>query len=126
MVIVGQYCEDSAAPDDFAGSEVVQIRMKIAVTNRGTAQVGFEPSRLRLIAPDRIAPTPVAADSRMEVGPGETKIASVRFMNRGSLSCKEEMRLDPTDSIVAGARALQMQPISFVARSGSFNQGDQR
>jgi hypothetical protein len=126
MAIVGQYCEDSAAPDDFAGSEVVQIRMKIAVTNRGQGQVGFEPSRVRLIAPDRVAPTPVAADSRTEVGPGETKVASVRFMNRGSLSCKEEMRLDPTNSLAVGARLLQLQPISFVAESGSFNQGDQR
>ncbi len=119
MSIVSQYCEDSAEPEDFAGSEVVQLRMKIAVANRGKGEVGFDPDRLRVIAPDRVSPSPVAADSRFVVAPGETKVAAVRFMTRGSLKCKEEMKLDPSDSLVAGTKHLPLLPIAFVAKDGA-------
>jgi hypothetical protein len=119
MAIVGQYCEDSAEPDDFAGSEAVQLRMKIAVANRSKENVGFDPDRVRVIAPDRVTPSPVAADAALVVAPGETKVAVVRFLTRGSLKCKEEMRLDPSDSLVAGARRVPLRPIAFVAQGGS-------
>src|SRR6266542_1357746 len=109
MAIVSQYCEDSDEPD-YQGFEAVQLRMKISVTNRTNASVGFDPDRVRLIAPDRVTPGPVAADSPLVVGPGETKVAAVRFMNRGSLKCKEEMKLDPSDSLFAGANRCPFGP----------------
>jgi hypothetical protein len=118
MAIVSQYCEDSDEPD-YQGFEAVQLRMRISVTNRGHASVAFDPDRIRLIAPDSVTPSPVAADSAMVVAPGETKVAAVRFMNRGSLKCKEEMKLDPSDSLVAGTKPVPLRPIGFIARNGS-------
>jgi len=118
MAIVGQYCDDYDEPD-YQGFEAVELRMTIAVTNRSNGSVGFDPDRIRLVAPDGVTPSPVAADSAMVVGPGETKVAAVRFMNRGSLKCKEEMKLDPSDSLVAGAKPVSLRPIAFVAKAGS-------
>jgi len=118
MAIVSQYCEDADEPDDD-GFEAVQLRMKIAVTNRTRDRIGFDPDRLRIVAPDRVTPAPVAADSPLVVSPGETKVAAVRFMNRGSLKCREEMHLDPSDSLVAGNKPLPLRPIAFVAKKGS-------
>jgi len=117
--IVGQDCSDSHEPTDFAGSEVIQLRMKIGVTNRGAHNIAFAPERLRLIASDGLRPVPVGADSPLIVMPGETKVASVRFMTRGGLQCSEELRLDLSDSLVAGVTPVSLQPIAFVARSGS-------
>jgi hypothetical protein len=118
MAIVGQYCEDSDDPD-WEGFEAVQLRMKVSVTNRSSDQLAFDPDRLRLVAPDTVKPGPVAADAPLVVAPGETKVAAVRFMNRGSLKCKEEMKLDPSDSLLAGTKPIPLPPIAFVARKGS-------
>jgi hypothetical protein len=118
MAIVSQDCDDFDEPD-WQGFEAVQLRMRIAVTNHGSENVAFDPDRIRLIAPDTVKPSPVAADSAMLVAPGETKVAAVRFMNRGSIKCKEEMKLDPSDSLVAGTKPLPLRPIAFVARTGS-------
>jgi hypothetical protein len=118
LKIVGQSCDDFDEPD-WEGLEAVELRMRVSVANRGPRNVGFDPDRLRLIAPDQVTPSPVAADAAMLVAPGETKVAGVRFMNRGSLKCKEEMKLDPSDSLVVGARPLQLRPIAFVARNPS-------
>jgi hypothetical protein len=118
MAIVSQYCEDTDEPD-YEGFEAVQLRMKIAVTNRTSNCIGFDPDRLRIVAPDRVAPAPVAADSPLVLSPGETKIAAVRFMNRGSLKCREEMQLDPSDSLMAADKTLPLRPIAFVAKKGS-------
>lgn len=118
MAIVGQYCDDSQEPDD-RGSPVVQLRMRISVTNRGNDRLAFDPDRLRLVVPDKMKPSPVAADSPLEVAPGETKVAAVRFMTRGSLSCKEELELDASDSLLAGTKPVPMPPIAFIARKGS-------
>lgn len=118
MAIVSQHCDDSDEPD-WQGFEAVELRMRIAVTNRGKGSVGFDPDRVRLIAPDTVTPNPVAADSVMVVAPGETKVAAVRFMNRGSIKCKEEMKLDPSDSLFVGTKPVPLRPIAFVARTGS-------
>jgi hypothetical protein len=118
MAIVGQYCEDNEEPDD-RGWPVIQLRMKVAVTNRTNDRLGFDPGRLRIVAPDRVTPGPVAADSPLVVAPGETKIAELRFMSRGSLTCKEEMRLDPSDSLIAGNRPVSLRPLAFVAKNGT-------
>ena len=48
MAIVGQYCEDGEEADD-RGEPVVQLRMKVSVTNRGNERLAFDPDRLRLI-----------------------------------------------------------------------------
>ena|SRR5689334_5472055 len=118
MAIVGQYCEEEQDPD-WIDNEVVQLRMKIGVTNRSTKSVDFDPDRVRVIGPDRVTPSPVAADSPLTVGPGETKVAAVRFMNRGSLKCQEEIKLDPSDSVRADAKPVPLRPIVFVAHNGS-------
>ena len=118
MAIVSLDCDDSDEPE-YQGFEAVQLRMRISVTNRGTANVGFDPDRIRLIAPDSVTPSPVAADSAMVVAPRETKVAALRFMNRGSLKCKEEMKLDPSDSLDAGTKLVPLRPIAFIARKGS-------
>jgi hypothetical protein len=118
MAIVSQSCDDADEPD-WQGFEAVELRMRIAITNRGNDRVGFEPERLRIVAPDRVTPSPVAADSAIVVSPGETKIAAVRFMNRGSLKCREEMQLDPSDSLAVGGKSVPLRPIAFVAKKGS-------
>ena len=114
MAIVGQYCDDYDETD-YQGFEAVEIRMRIAVTNHSNERIAFDPDRVRLIAPDGVRPSPVGADNASYVAPGETKVAMVRFMNRGSLKCKEEMKLDPADSLVAGAKSMPLRPIAFVA-----------
>jgi hypothetical protein len=119
MAIVGQYCEDSAGLQDFAGSPVVQLRLQIAVANRGPGDVAFDPARLRVIAPDRVTPSPVGADSAFVLAPGASKLANVRFMTRGSMKCRKEMQLDPSDSLVAGAKHISLPRIAFVAEDGS-------
>jgi hypothetical protein len=118
MAIVGQYCDDSDDAD-WEGFEAVQLRMQVSITNRSNGRLAFDPDRLRLIAPDQVKPSPVAADSPLVVAPGETKIAAVRFMNRGSLKCREQMKLDPSDSLLAGTKPVPLPPIAFVARNGS-------
>jgi hypothetical protein len=117
LAIVGQYCEQSVDPD-WGDNQVVQIRMRIGVTNTGREGVEFHPENLRMVAPDGVSPAPVAADDWLVVAPGETKVFALRFMNRGSLKCKEWMQLDPTRGLRAGARAIQLPPISFLAREG--------
>jgi hypothetical protein len=117
MSIVGQSCDDF--DEENEGFEAVQLRMRIAVTNRSAGNVGFAPDRVRLVAPDHVTPNPVAADTAMIVAPGETKVAAVRFMNRGSLKCREEMKLDPSDSLLAGTTPIPLPPVAFVAKKGS-------
>lgn len=118
LTIVSQYCEEESDPD-WEDNQVVQLRMKIGVTNKSKANVEFYPDRLRVVAPNHVSPAPVAADSSVIVQPGETKVAAIRFMNRGSLKCREEMRLDPSDGLVSGAKLVPLRPIAFQAQGGS-------
>jgi hypothetical protein len=116
MNIAGQFCEDSIQPaDNDLGT--LRMRLKIAIANHGDDAVTFDPQRVKLVVPDGTTPRPVEADSPVVVGVGQTKVTQVRFMSRISVKCKQEMKLDPGDSIVAGATRVPLPPIAFVAQN---------
>ncbi|HEY3593055.1 MAG TPA: hypothetical protein VGL13_04255, partial [Polyangiaceae bacterium] len=64
--IAGQFCEESGDPD-WVGNEVVQLRMKIAVENRGQDPIRVRADRWRVLTPDGIVAQPVDADEPMVV-----------------------------------------------------------
>lgn len=114
--LVSQYCEEGKGSDSDNGG-VVQIRMKIAVTNGRDDSLQFAPDKLRLLA-NGTTLDPVVADGQLVVAPADTKVAIVRFMSGGGLSCHEEMRLDPAKSLVSGTKSVSVRPIVFVAQAG--------
>jgi hypothetical protein len=118
MDIASQFCEESNDPD-WVGNEVVQLRMKIAVVNRGNAPVLLRPDQLRLLAPDGVAAEPVSSDGPIVLATNESRIVAVRFMNRGSLTCRGEMKLDAAAAVRAGAKPVPLQPIAFTARGAT-------
>jgi hypothetical protein len=114
--IAGQFCEESLDPY-WVGNEVVQLRMRLLVRNEGNTPVDVQLDRLRLSSPDGIRAEPVAFDGPVVVQANESKVVSVRFMNRGSLQCRQPMELDVADVATSGARHIPLAPIAFTARS---------
>jgi hypothetical protein len=98
--------------DDPDIGYVVDLAMKVAVTNGSDRNVQFHPDRMRLLD-SRTRPS-YGNKVSISIGKGERRVAQLEFIENGSLSCAEKMKLDPADSLTLG-EPVQVAPIGFIA-----------
>lgn len=115
--VVNERCALLTDPD-FVDNDLVEVSLMLEVTNSRSLPVAFHRDRLRLIAPDGVAPYPSTwgAATPISISPGETTRTSVSFVNRGSLRCDAALDLNLNETLTSGASTLKSARIRLLAQ----------
>lgn len=115
--VAGEKCAVLTDPD-FVDNDLVEVSLSLAITNASPQQVSLHRDRLRLIAPDGVAPYPSTwgASTPIAISPGETTRVRVGFVNRGSLRCDAPLDLNLQDAVTSGDTTVTSGRIRLLAQ----------
>jgi hypothetical protein len=114
---VGQSCGQYHDPN-FEFDDFVDLELDLEVCNATNAPVTVHRDKIRVIADDGIAPSPLTwkAVEPIQVEADSIQRISVRYMSRGSLECRGPLDLDLKNAVRRKGSPLALAPIHFVAR----------
>jgi hypothetical protein len=115
VAVARQQCTQTAEPD-WWGNDLVEEVLEVEVRNASAAPLAVHRDAFRLLTPDGAALRTItwgAADP-LTVATGETRAFELRFMNRGSLQCSGEMRLDPDGGVALPDHTVSVGAVRFV------------
>jgi hypothetical protein len=114
LAVLGQSCSQTQEPDEY-GWDLVEEDVEVGVRNDSTEPATVHPDRFRLLTPDGYALRTITWRSAdpLQVPGGANERFALRFMTRGGLECRKEMRLDPDAGITLRERPVALEPVSF-------------
>ena len=109
-----QSCTQNVDPD-FYGSDLVEEVVEVQVRNAAPAGLTVQRDAFRLVAPDGLALRTVTwrAAEPLALNAGETRAFELRFMTRGGLDCRHEMKLDVDAGVTMEGRPVALSAVSF-------------
>jgi hypothetical protein len=113
--VVAQRCSQNVDPE-WQGADLVQATVETKVRNATGAPVTVHRDGFRLVAPDgqSIPTASWKAEEPISVAAGQAESFTLRFMDRGGLSCSKEMHLDGPAAVSEGSDLVQVASVSFV------------
>ena len=115
IAVLRQSCSQTQEPGEY-GWDLVDETIEIQVRNGSSDPLTVHRDRFHLLTPDGYSlktQTWRSGDPLLVVGGGD-QVFELRFMTRGGLECRKEMRLDPDAGITVRERPIAFQPVSFV------------
>jgi hypothetical protein len=115
LAIARQGCSQTTEPEE-PGADLVEERLEVHVRNGASEPVAVQRDKFRLLAPDGSALATVTwrAAEPLTVPGGQDGTFELRFMTRGGLACRSEMRLDARDALVLRGHPIALGAVSFV------------
>jgi hypothetical protein len=114
VALVGQSCDRENDPN-WSIADILELDLRIRVTNSGATVLRFDPAQTALIAvgqPHR----PHREDTAAVIPPGGSRTFVVHFLERdGRLACNVPMALAIDRAVTAGGASVTFQPIPFLA-----------
>jgi hypothetical protein len=112
--VVGQRCSQNV-DREWQGADLVQATLETQVRNSTTQPVTVHRHGFQLVAPDgqAIPNEGWGADASITVAAGQAESFTLRFSDRGGLSCSKEMRLDGPTAVTEGPEVVQVASVSF-------------
>lgn len=114
IAVLGQSCSQTQEPDQY-GWDLVEETVEVGVRNDSTEPATVHRDRFRLLTPDGYALRTITWRSAdpLPIPGGSNESFQLRFMTRGGLECRKEMRLDADAGITLRERPVAFQPVSF-------------
>jgi hypothetical protein len=112
--VVGQRCSQNVDPE-WPGADLVQATLETQVRNATAQPVTVHRNGFALVAPDgqAIPNEGWGAHEPITVAAGQAESFTLRFSDRGGLSCSKEMRLDGPTAVTEGPEVVQVASVSF-------------
>jgi hypothetical protein len=113
--VARQGCSQTTEPEE-PGADPVEERLEVHVRNGASDPVAVQRDKFRLLAPDGSALETVTwrAAEPLTVPGGQDGTFELRFMTRGGLACRSEMRLDARDALALRGNPVALGAVSFV------------
>lgn len=117
VAVLAQVCAQADNPEDSLDEDHADLQVRVEVHNAAADQVTAYPERFRLVAPGEEVLKPVtwSGDDSVPLQPNETRSFRLRFLPFGWRQCHLEMRLESSDGVTLGGKALRIGVITFVA-----------
>ena len=105
---------DREMDPNWSGADILDLDVRVEVTNSTADTIAFEPAHVRLLAAGE-ARKPHKSDRRANIPAGTSKVFEVGFLERDdNLACNVPMALGVADAATTGASTVPLQPISFL------------
>lgn len=120
FAILGESCYVNRSAEQWpttVDDDELNLGLRLQVKNEATQVVALSPDRFRLsekIGGERLTMQPRESQS-VGLQPGETKVLSLDFAQRGGLDCHHEMALEAQGAVAIGNAQVEFEPIRFLA-----------
>jgi hypothetical protein len=120
FAIIGASCYVNRSAEQWpttVGDDELNVGLRLQVKNEASQVAALSPDRFRLsekIGGERTTIQPIESQS-LALQPGETKVLSLGFAQRGGLDCHHEMALEAQGAVGIGNNQVDFEPIRFLA-----------
>jgi hypothetical protein len=113
--VLRESCSQNVDPQ-WPGADLVEASLQTQVRNMTSEPVTVHRDGFRLVAPDgqEISTSTWSAREPISLAAGQTADFSLRFSDRGGLSCSKETRLDAPVAVTKGADVVRVASVAFL------------
>jgi hypothetical protein len=115
LAVVQQRCEQTKEPD--WQDDLVEVLVRVQLHNPTSEAATVQRTDFRLIGDERFALRTLTwgAAEPVSVPPGSDRTFELRFMARGAVECRREMRLDAGGGVVTRNGPVRLPAVTFLA-----------